>query len=78
MGDAHDGRQLLNLRLVRVGRWRVLFCAEVDAATSSTEPKPSFAEIKASDPRYFEKEMKVLFQMLSSGSETLVYWGGSE
>lgn len=69
---------MLNLRLVRIGPYKILFAAEVDAVDHSEASAGGGApgtaklvEVKAGNPRWFGA--KVFFQMLSSGAEVLVY-----
>ena len=64
----HDTTQHERLSLWRIDGHNVMFCAEIDAIDHVGNP----VEIKASNPRQFERQMKVMFQMISSGSETLV------
>ena len=62
----HDTTHHEQLSLWRIDGHNVMFCAEIDAIDHAGNP----VEIKASNPDYFL--MKVMFQMISSGSETLV------
>ena len=62
----HDTTHHESLTLWRIDGHNVMFCAEIDAIDHVGNP----VEIKASNPRYFGT--KVMFQMISSGSETLV------
>ena len=62
----HETTHHERLSLWRINGHNVMFCAEIDAIDHEGIP----VEIKASNPRYFG--MKVMFQMISSGSETLV------
>ena len=64
----HDTTHHERLSLWRIDGHNVMFCAEIDAIDHVGNP----VEIKASNPRQFERQMKVMFQMISSGSETLV------
>ena len=55
-----------HLRVMKIGDFNVLLCAEVDASDDSGVP----VEIKSGNPKYFGT--KLLMQMISSGSKTLV------
>jgi hypothetical protein len=56
-----------HMHLTKVGAFKVLFRAEVDAQTSSGYP----VEVTASNPHYWGT--KVLFQMISNGSTKLCH-----
>ena len=62
-----------HLRLIQVGSQKVLVCAEADAFDPMTGKQ---VEIKSKNPlteKVYEKDkLRVLFQMLSNGSDTLI------
>jgi len=64
--DKHDIIKHENLRVMQIGSFKILFSAEVDAIDEYGQ----CVEIKSGNPRYFGT--KVMFQMISSGSNTLV------
>mmetsp|Transcript_40998 Transcript_40998/g.66243 ORF Transcript_40998/g.66243 Transcript_40998/m.66243 type:complete len:360 (+) Transcript_40998:78-1157(+) len=66
MGDSHDLRKFEKLHVMSVGTYKVLFSADVDAVDDAGEA----VEMKTGNPRYFG--MKVMFQMMSSQSKTLI------
>ena len=55
-----------SLRLLRIGPFRVLVSADIDAQTED-----GIVEIKSGNPRYFGT--KLMFQMMSSGASELHY-----
>ena len=65
--DQHDISKQENLQVMQIGEFKVLFSSEVDAI----DDLGRCVEIKSGNPRYFGT--KVMFQMISSGSKTLVY-----
>lgn len=67
MEGTHDIVKHESVRVVKVGPFRVLFAAEVDAVDDAGYR----VEIKSGNPRYFGT--KLLLQMLSSGAQSLVY-----
>lgn len=68
LDDEPDLRHFESLQLIRVAGYTVLFAAEVDAVDSSGTP----VELRSSRSSYRYRVMKNMFQMLSSGSETLI------
>jgi hypothetical protein len=62
-----------HLRLIQVGSQKVLVCAEADAIDPNTGKQ---VEIKSknllTEKAYDKDKLKILFQMLSNGSETLI------
>mmetsp|Transcript_10507 Transcript_10507/g.23643 ORF Transcript_10507/g.23643 Transcript_10507/m.23643 type:complete len:317 (-) Transcript_10507:89-1039(-) len=66
MEDKHDVRLFESLQLMKIGDFTVLFSAEADAVDDAGCP----VEIKSGNPKWFGS--KVMFQMISSGSKTLV------
>ncbi|CAJ1356099.1 unnamed protein product [Effrenium voratum] len=66
MDGKHDLQKLESLHIMQIGGFKVLFSADVDAVDGQGFP----VEMKTGNPRYFGT--KVIFQMLSSGSKTLV------
>jgi len=67
MEDCSDYVRVEHLHTMTVGRFSVLFCAEVDAIDGTG----SIVEVKASNRRYWNT--KVMFQMISSGSSKLCH-----
>ena len=63
----HDGTSIGALQLMQVGGVTVLFSAELDAVSAGGD----YVEIKSSNPDFLRKT--VLFQMLSSGAQTLLH-----
>jgi len=66
MSGKHDSTKHENLQVLKIGDFTVLFSADVDAVDSRGE----LVEIKSGNPRYFGS--KVMLQMISSGSTSLV------
>jgi hypothetical protein len=66
MDDRSQWEFTEHLHVMKIGKYRVLFRAEVDAMQDE-EP----VEIKAANPRYWGT--KVMFQMISSGSPSLCH-----
>mmetsp|Transcript_5061 Transcript_5061/g.9629 ORF Transcript_5061/g.9629 Transcript_5061/m.9629 type:complete len:366 (+) Transcript_5061:77-1174(+) len=64
--DKHSPLKHEHLQVMKIGRNAVLFSAEVDAVDDAGD----CVEIKSGNPRYFGT--KVMFQMISSGAQTLV------
>lgn len=62
----HDPTTSEHLHIMKLGKFKVLFAAEVDAV----DDEGKCVEIKSGNPRYFGT--KVMLQMLSSGSQTLI------
>lgn len=62
--EQHDTKSVEHMHLMKVGKYRVLFRAEVDALHDG-EP----VEIKVANPAYYGT--RVMFQMISNGSPTL-------
>ena len=67
IGDLHGKIKHENLQVMRIGTMKVLFSADVDAIDASG----NVVEVKSGNPRYFGS--KVMFQMLSSGAQSLVF-----
>jgi len=65
--DKHDKQTFEHLQLMLVGDYNVLFSANVDGADADGGDP---VEIKSSSPRYWGT--KTMFQMLSSGSLSLI------
>ncbi|CAE8636820.1 unnamed protein product [Polarella glacialis] len=66
MNDSHDLKKFEKLHVMTVGTYKVLFSADVDAVDDAGEA----VEMKTGNPRFFG--MKVMFQMMSSQSKTLI------
>eukprot|EP00747_Dinoflagellata_sp_TGD_P074511 gnl/TRDRNA2_/TRDRNA2_158345_c0_seq3.p1 gnl/TRDRNA2_/TRDRNA2_158345_c0~~gnl/TRDRNA2_/TRDRNA2_158345_c0_seq3.p1 ORF type:complete len:201 (+),score=34.49 gnl/TRDRNA2_/TRDRNA2_158345_c0_seq3:62-664(+) len=66
LSDSHDLRSFEVLQMMKVAGYNVLFVCEIDAMDGSGMP----VELKVGNPRNFA--MKVMFQMLAQGSETLI------
>lgn len=66
MSDHSNWESVEHLHIMKVGKFTVLFMAEVDAMDGKHP-----VEIKASNPRYWGT--KVMFQMISSRSPTLCH-----
>eukprot|EP00435_Cladocopium_sp_Y103_P012299 s161_g3.t1 len=67
MYGLHDLTTHEHLQLLRIGEFRVLVTAEVDAVDDLGRP----VEIKSGDPRFFG--IKEMLQMISSGSQLLIH-----
>ena len=67
MYGLHDLTTHEHLQLLRIGKFRVLVTAEVDAVDDQGRP----VEIKSGDPRFFG--IKEMLQMISSGSQLLIH-----
>ena len=67
MYGLHDLTAHEHLQLLRIGKFRVLATAEVDAVDDQGRP----VELKSSNPRFFG--IDTLLQMVSSGSQLLLH-----
>lgn len=65
MSDTSSFECVEYMHLAKVGQYKVLFRAEVDAIDS----EGNRVEVKAANPRYYGT--RVMFQMISSGSSSL-------
>eukprot|EP00441_Pelagodinium_beii_P000898 CAMPEP_0197692274 /NCGR_PEP_ID=MMETSP1338-20131121/110853_1 /TAXON_ID=43686 ORGANISM="Pelagodinium beii, Strain RCC1491" /NCGR_SAMPLE_ID=MMETSP1338 /ASSEMBLY_ACC=CAM_ASM_000754 /LENGTH=338 /DNA_ID=CAMNT_0043274911 /DNA_START=40 /DNA_END=1056 /DNA_ORIENTATION=+ len=66
MDGRHDVKKIESLHVMKIGGFNVLFSADVDAVDEEGCP----VEMKTGNPMYFGT--KVMFQMLSSGSKTMI------
>lgn len=78
LDDKRDPRHFESLQLIKVAGYTVLFSSEIDAVDGSGVPvelrscyKPA-SKRSPHCPKVIHKKLKTLFQMLSSGSKTLV------
>jgi hypothetical protein len=71
LDDDLDRRHFESLQLIKVAGFTVLFAAEVDAVDIFGMP----VELRSSRMRCRQRTMKTMFQMMSSGTETLVQAG---
>eukprot|EP00927_Polykrikos_kofoidii_P046251 TRINITY_DN40467_c0_g1_i1.p1 TRINITY_DN40467_c0_g1~~TRINITY_DN40467_c0_g1_i1.p1 ORF type:complete len:360 (+),score=54.58 TRINITY_DN40467_c0_g1_i1:36-1115(+) len=67
-GPHKISNKMYSLRLLKIGGFRILCCADVDARDFEGDET---VEIKAGNPQYFGT--KVMFQMLSNGAQKLVH-----
>jgi hypothetical protein len=68
MIDELDLRTFESLHLIKVSGYTVLFATEVEAVDESGMP----VKLRSGRPRFTWNSMKVMFQMLSSGSRNLI------